>query len=70
MLKEDSGYRYFVGYYPHREDGTKHPVFGFYNRKNGGASVYSVDGTAFGAGGSSTKAGNQGFLRLTFLDED
>lgn len=36
----------------------------------GGASVYSVDGTAFGAGGSSTKAGNQGFLRLTFLDED
>lgn len=36
----------------------------------GGASVYTVDGVKFGAGGSSTKAGNQGFLRLTFLSED
>ena len=33
----------------------------------GGASVYSVDGIKFGAGGSTNKAGNQGFLRLTFL---
>lgn len=33
----------------------------------GGASVYSVDGVKFGAGGSTNKAGNQGFLRLTFL---
>lgn len=40
MLKEDSDYRYFVGYYPHREDGTKHPVFGFYNRKNGGVKRF------------------------------
>lgn len=36
----------------------------------GGASVYTVDGVKFGAGGSTTKAGNQGFLRLTFLSED
>lgn len=33
----------------------------------GGASVYVVDNVKFGAGGSSTKAGNQGFLRLTFI---
>lgn len=36
----------------------------------GGASVYTVDGVKFGAGGSSTKAGNQGFLRLTFISEE
>lgn len=36
----------------------------------GGASVYTVDGIKFGAGGSTTKAGNQGFLRLTFLSEE
>ena len=36
----------------------------------GGASVYTVDGIKFGAGGSTTKAGNQGFLRLTFISEE
>lgn len=36
----------------------------------GGASVYTVDGIKFGAGGHSTAAGNQGFLRLTFLSEE
>ena len=36
----------------------------------GGASVYIVDGVKFGAGGSTTKAGNQGFLRLTFISEE
>lgn len=39
-------------------------------RNPGGASVYSVDGIKFGAGGGSDQAGNQGFLRLTFLSED
>ena len=33
----------------------------------GGASVYVVDNVKFGAGSSSAKAGNQGFLRLTFI---
>lgn len=36
----------------------------------GGASVYTIDGVKFGAGGSTTKAGNQGFLRLTFINEE
>lgn len=36
----------------------------------GGASVYVVDNVKFGAGGSTTKAGNQGFLRLTFINEE
>lgn len=36
----------------------------------GGASVYVVDNVKFGAGGSTTKAGNQGFLRLTFISEE
>lgn len=39
-------------------------------RNPGGASVYSVDGIKFGAGGGSDQAGNQGFLRLTFLSEE
>ena len=39
-------------------------------RNPGGASVYTVDGVKFGAGGGSDQAGNQGFLRLTFLSEE
>lgn len=39
-------------------------------RNPGGASVYSVDSIKFGAGGGSDQAGNQGFLRLTFLSEE
>ena len=34
---------------------------------NGGASVYPVNGVNYGAGGHSTQAGMQGYLRLTFL---
>lgn len=39
-------------------------------RNPGGASVYSIDGIKFGAGGGSDQAGNQGFLRLTFISEE